>query len=193
MKPLFVITSVMLLTIVWDGQRNALSSGLPTSAANVVPTPDAQQASQTVRSFLQWYKTHMQAVNRFPLVNQQAGKPYSVNPKNGERYLAYLKSSHLLTDAYLNQWRTYFTERNAGFRLNPQDEGPPDGFEYDLVMLTQDVDKQLTALKSLKINKVTIVKNKATVVLSLLGAYEFRLIRQNDRWLINEILNTGEE
>ena len=193
MKPLFAITSVVLLTIVWDGQRNAVSSGLPLSVANIMPTPDAQQASQTVRQFLQWYKTHLQAVNRFPLVNQQAGKPYSVNLKNGEHYLAYLKSSTLLSDAYLNQWRTYFTERNAGFRLSPQDEGPPDGFEYDLVMLTQDVDKQLTSLKSLKINKVTIVKNKATVALTLLGAYEFRLVRQNDRWLINEILNTGEE
>ena len=193
MKPLFAITSVILLTIVWDGQRNALSSGLPRAIVNPITTPDAQQASQTVLTFLNWYKTHIQAVNRFPLVNQQAGKPYSVNLKNGERYLAYLKSSHLLTDTYLNQWRTYFNERDAGFRLNPQDEGPPDGFEYDLVMLTQDVDNQLASLKSLKINKVTIVKNKATVVLTLLGVYEFRLVWQNDHWLINEILNTGEE
>ncbi len=154
---------------------------------------DAQQAGQTVVAFLTWYKTHMQAINRFPLVNQQAGKPYSVNLKNGERYLAYLKSSTLLSDAYLNQWRTYFAERDAGFRLSPQDEGPPDGFEYDLVMLTQDVDKELASLKSLKMGKITIVKNKATVILTLLGAYEFRLVRQNNHWLINEILNTGEE
>lgn len=119
-------------------------------------TSDAQPAGQAVVAFLRWYKAHLQDANRFPLVNQRAGKPYSVNLKNGERYLAYLKSSHLLTDTYLNQWRTYFAERNAGFRLSPQDEGPPDGFEYDLVMLTQDVDKQLASLKSLKMGKVTI-------------------------------------
>ena len=135
----------------------------------------------------------MQAVNRFPLVNQQAGKPYSVNVKNGERYLACLKSSHLLTDTYLNQWRTYFKERDAGFRLSPQEEGPPTGFEYDLVMLTQDVDQQLASLKSVKSSKVIVVKNRATVVLTLLDTYEFRLVRQNNRWLINEILNLSQE
>lgn len=193
MKPLFVIASVVVLTIVCDGQRKALSSDLPAPAANPIITPIAQQASQTVVAFLAWYKTHMQAVNRFPLVNQRAGASYSVNFKNGERYLAYLKSSHLLTDAYLSQWRTYFKERNAGFRLSPQDEGPPNGFEYDLVMLTQDVDKQLASLKSVKINKVAVIKNKATVVLTLLDAYEFRLVRQSNQWLINEILNMSAE
>ena len=193
MKPLFVIASVVVLTIVCDGQRKALSSHLPAPTANPVITPDAQQARQTVVAFLAWYKIHMQALNRFPLVNQQAGKPYSVDFKNGERYLAYLKSSHLLTDAYLNQWRTYFNERNAGFRLSPQDEGPPTGFEYDLVMLTQDVDNQLALLKSVKINEVAVIKNKATVVLTLLDAYEFQLIRQNNQWLINEILNMSAE
>jgi hypothetical protein len=158
-----------------------------------VISPETQQAGQTAVAFLHWYKTHMQAVNRLPLVNQQAGKPYSVNFKNGEQYLAYLKSSHLLTDTYLNQWRTYFKERDAGFRLSPQEEGPPTGFEYDLVMLTQDVDQQLASLKSVKISKVTVVKNRATVVLTLLDTYEFRLIRQNNRWLINEILNLSQE
>ena len=188
-----LITWATLLPVGLQQYRETIQASHYQSLNPQAATTDSEQARQTVTSFLSWYKTHMQAVNRFPLVNQQAGKPYSVNLKNGERYLAYLKSSHLLTDTYLSQWRTYFTERNAGFRLTPQDEGPPDGFEYDLVMLTQDVDKQLASLKSLKINKTTIVKNKATVVLTLLGAYEFRLIRQNNRWLINEILNTGEE
>jgi hypothetical protein len=174
-------------------QSNALVSHPSGSGIVSVISPETQQAGQTVVAFLHWYKTHMQAVNRFPLVNQQAGKPYSVNFKNGEQYLACLKSSHLLTDAYLSQWRTYFNERNTGFRLSPQDEGPPAGFEYDLVMLTQDVDKQLASLKSVKISKVAVVKNRATVVLTLLDAYEFRLIRQNNHWLINEILNLSQE
>ena len=87
----------------------------------------------------------------------------------------------------------YFKERDAGFRLDPQSEGPPNGFEYDLVMLNQEVDKQLMSLKSLKIDKVTIVSNKATVELTLLGSHEFRLVRHNDRWMIDEILNIGAE
>ncbi|WP_018619528.1 hypothetical protein [Spirosoma luteum] len=156
-------------------------------------SPDAQQARQTVVRFLTWYKNHMHEANQISLVNQAAGKPYSVNLKNGERYLRYLKSSQLLTDAYLNQWRTFFKERQAGFRQSPQSEGPPTGFDYDLVMLNQDVDMQFAALKSLKMGKVVISNNKATVGFTLLNTYEFRLVRQNGRWLINEILNQSQE
>lgn len=154
---------------------------------------EAQQARQTVVSFLTWYKNHIQEANRSPLVNQTEGKPYSVNLKNGERYLTYLKSSHLLTDAYLNQWRTFFRERQAGFRQSPQSEGPPTGFDYDLVMLNQDVDMQFAALKSLKMGKVVVSNDKATVGFTLLDTYEFGLVRQNGRWLINEILNQSQE
>ena len=154
---------------------------------------DSQRASQTVILFLNWYKVHLQTISRITLVNQSPGKPYSVNLNNGERYLTYLRGSHLLTEAYLGEWRTYFKERDAGFQLSPQYEGPPIGFEYDLVMLNQEVDLQLASLKSLKIDKVTIVSNKATVELTLFGSYEFRLVRRNDRWMINEILNIGAE
>ena len=156
-------------------------------------SPDAQQVRRRVIAFLTWYKNHIQEANRIPLVNQTAGKPYSVNIKNGEGYLTYLKSSQMLTDAYLNQWRVFFKERQEGFRLNPQYEGPPTGFDYDFVMLNQDVDMQLAALDSLKMGKLFVVSNIATVGFTLIDTYEFRLVRQNGRWLINEILNQSQE
>ena len=154
---------------------------------------DAQQARQTVVSFLSWYKNHIQEANRIPVVNQAPGKPYSVNLKNGERYLLYLKSSQLLTDAYLNQWRVFFKERQEGFRMSLQYEGPPTGFDYDLVMLNQDVDRQLASLKSLNMGKAVVTNDKAAVVFTLVDTYKFKLVRQNGRWLINEILNQTQE
>ena len=191
----------LLIALTWtalnwagsDSPAKIMANTQSDAATNSGVSPDAQQARQTVVSFLAWYKNHMHEANRIPLVNQAAGKPYSVNMKNGERYLAYLKSSQLLTDAYLNQWRTFFKERQAGFRQSPQSEGPPTGFDYDLVMLNQDVDMQFAALKSLKMGKVVISNNKATVGFTLLDVYEFRLVRQNGRWLINEILNQSQE
>ncbi|MDB5241708.1 MAG: hypothetical protein JWP57_2333 [Spirosoma sp.] len=153
---------------------------------------DTEQARLTVIAFLTWYKNHMQLANQIKLVNQQAGKPYSVNLKNGERYLTYLKSSHLLTDTYLNGWRLFFKERQEGFRLNPQTEGPPTGFDYDLVMLTQDVNQQLASLNSLKVKRVKLVKKQATVTCVLGDTYEFRLVHDTNRWLINEILNLSQ-
>lgn len=154
---------------------------------------DSVVVTQTVITFLTWYKAHIETANQIQLVNQVPGKPYSVNLKNGERYLAYLRTSNLLTDSYLDEWRLFFNQRNEGFLANPQVEGPPTGFEYDLVLLNQDVDQQLKLLKSLKIEKVTVARPQATVQFSLLGVYEFRLVRRNNRWLINEILNLSEE
>ncbi|MFD2934868.1 hypothetical protein [Spirosoma flavum] len=189
----FIIWVTLLTPGALTSQRKVMFATSDVSIRTSVPIADSLQAGQVVLAFLSWYKTHMQAINRRPLINQPVGKPYSVNLKNGEYYLAYLKSSHLLSDTYLNQWRIYFKEHNKSFRLNPQDEGPPDGFEFDLVLQSQDVEKQLASLKSMKINKVTIVRNQATVALTLLGAYEFRLVRQSNHLVINEILNIGQE
>ena len=191
-KPLLII--LMLGNLMWIIPRTKRSD--PTkgmaqldAATDSEISPDAEEVRRRVIAFLTWYKNHIQEANRIPLVNQTAGKPYSVNIKNGEGYLTYLKSSQMLTDAYLNQWRVFFKERQEGFRLNPQYEGPPTGFDYDLVMLNQDVDMQLAALDSLKMDNLSVVSNIATVGFTLLDTYEFRLVRQNGHWLINEILN----
>ena len=193
-KSLFIaLTWAALNWVSLDSPTKVMHNARSGQAPNSGLSPDEEQARQTVISFLTWYKNHIQEANSIPLVNQTAGKPYSVNLKNGERYLTYLKSSNLLTDAYLNEWGVFFKERQEGFRLSPQDEGPPTGFEYDLVMLTQDVDMQLAALKSLKMGKVVVSNNKATVGFTLLDTYEYRLVRKNGRWLINEILNQSQE
>ena len=191
-KPLLII--LMLGNLMWIIPRTKQSDPTKGMAQLVAATdseisPDAEEVRRRVIAFLTWYKNHIQEANRIPLVNQTAGKPYSVNIKNGEGYLTYLKSSQMLTDAYLNQWRVFFKERQEGFRLNPQYEGPPTGFDYDLVMLNQDVDMQLAALDSLKMDNLSVVSNIATVGFTLLDTYEFRLVRQNGHWLINEILN----
>ncbi|WP_227699139.1 hypothetical protein [Spirosoma radiotolerans] len=161
--------------------------------AELTVVTDSVAATQTVLAFLSWYKAHIGTASQIQLVDQEPGKPYSVNLKNGERYLAYLRTSNLLTDSYLNEWRLFFRQRNEGFKANPEVEGPPTGFDYDLVLLNQDVDQQLDSLKSLKIEKVTVAGPRARVQFSLLGIYEFRLVRRNNHWLINEILNLNEE
>ncbi len=176
-----------------DRLTNVMAPTPSDTATRSDVSPDTRQVWQAVITFLTWYKDHMGEVSRFALVNQTPGKPYSMNLKNGERYLTYLKSSHRLTDAYLNQWRIYFKERQAGFRQSPQYEGPPTGFDYDLVMLNQDVDMQLASLKILKMGRVVVSNDKATVGFTLQDTYEFRLVRQKGRWLINKILNQSQE
>ncbi|WP_225309460.1 hypothetical protein [Larkinella humicola] len=154
---------------------------------------DSAAAARAVVKLLNWYKNHIDSVSRIILVDQKPGKPYAVNFKNGEKYLAYLRSSHLLTNTFLNEWRIYFRQRQQGFQLTQQNEGPPTGFEYDFVLLSQEVDLQLESLNKLKITKVTVRKDRASVAFDLLASYECKLVRTNGVWLINEILNLSAE
>lgn len=195
LKPLLIFLTMANLSWIvptWNARNREKSSNRVAAQAKRMAS-DTQQVQQTVLDFLNWYKINCEAINRIVLVEQALGKPYSVNRKNSERYLTYLKSSHLLTDGFLDQFRAFFRERNIAFQQNPQFEGPPDGFEFDLIMLNQEVDKQLDSLDSLQMGKVSMNPEQAVVGFTLLDAYEFRLEQQNGRWLIAEILNSGQE
>ncbi|GAB3547207.1 hypothetical protein [Spirosoma fluminis] len=187
----FVLLAIVLTSA--RCERRVAADVSENQVAALTPASDSAQAAQSVVAFLQWYKKNLGAVSRIDLVNQDEVRGYSVNFKNSEQYLAYLKKSNGLTERYLNDWRTYFKERDAGFRLARQNEGPPTGFDYDLVMLNQDVDEQMDSLNRLTINDVAIAKNQATVTCTLFITYEFRLVRRNNRWLIDEILNLSDE
>ena len=188
---LMALTGSAMFMVCLDDQRHA---NYEDKLAMAMPVPnDSEMARQAVNNFLSWYKNNVRTANSIQLVNQEPGKPYSVNFKNGERYLTFLRGSKLLTDHYLNEWRIFFKERDQGFRLSQQVEGPPTGFDYDLVLLNQDVDMQLNSLNTLQIGEIKIHKDRATVSLKLQDDYEFRLVRQDRQWFIDEILNLSQE
>lgn len=100
----------------------------------------------TVVHFLKWYRKNYTSNLLRNLVNNadantDTTKPYSVNFKETERYLSDLKSSGFLSEKFLNTWRNYFRECDDYFIQHPQYDGPPDGFNYDLILNTQDVDE----------------------------------------------------
>ncbi|WP_420150214.1 hypothetical protein, partial [Spirosoma sp.] len=163
------------------------------TAVEEAPDTDSTAVTQTVLDFLHWYKANLQSISQIDLVNQQPGENYSVNARNSDRYLTYLKTSELLTENYINEWRTFFQDRQAGFLATPQQEGLPTGFDYDLVMLTQNIDMLMDSLETVKVNSVQTGQNQASVQFFLLEEYEFRLVKEHDRWLINEILNLSAE
>ena len=194
MKILLLSGLVCIIPSCNDSSRtNKSGVTQPHSATDNGHSAEKELARQTVIGFLGWYRDHLQEVNRIPLVNQREGEPYSVNLKNAEQYLTLLKSSQGLTDAYLDEKRKYFKERQEDFRQRPQDEGPPIGFDIDLVTLNQDVDMQLGSLESLKTGDVSIIDDEALVRFKLLDDYEIRLVRLDGRWLINKILNRSRK
>jgi len=152
---------------------------------------------QVVTDFLKWYKKNHDTIMRYNLINNTISdkydptKFYSVDFDETEKYLAKLKSSGLVSDKYLNSWRTYFLEHGYNFKKNPQNVGPPAGFEYDFILLTQDIDETLKSIDSLKVIDVTESKDSSIVKIDIMMRLGFHLSRDHNKWLIDRIENIG--
>jgi len=142
---------------------------------------------QTVKDFLSWYGIHYKEVNSFGLVNQGEGVFYSVNFEETEKFLASLKSSGLVSDMYLNNFRTYFKEAEETFKKDSINEGPPPGFDYDIVVLTQEPDLVIEKGKDPTVLSSSIRDNKATLELDVYLKLRFDLSKSNGAWKIDRI------
>jgi hypothetical protein len=146
-----------------------------------------QEALQTIKAFLAWYETHYSAANAFPLVNQGNEVYYSVNFEECEKFLAYLKSSGYVSDSYLDNFRTHFKNAQAEFEREPQNDGPPPGFDYDIVLLTQEPEWIFEHREKTTLISSEVQANKAILNLEIGFKLQFTLSKQNDRWLIDAI------
>jgi hypothetical protein len=92
--------------------------------------------------FLQWYQHHLRMADSIPFIDnatgQRPGKFYRVNFPQAEVYLALLQQSGYVSAAYLTKGRRYFRQQDEALRQHPQNEGPPPGFDFDLVTSSQE-------------------------------------------------------
>jgi hypothetical protein len=156
----------------------------------------AKIVGETVLSFLKWYKNNYENINKIETVNNtpsasnyDSTKFYSVNFESTENYLNYLKSSGYISDKYLSLWRAYFKKCDDDFKNNPVNDGPPDGFDYDWVLITQETDYAFEKIETAVITKVVIKNNEAEVRLTIDKdwAYKYELTYDRKNWLIDSI------
>jgi hypothetical protein len=143
----------------------------------------------TVKDFLTWYGVHYKDVNSFALVNQGNGITYSVNFEETEKFLKVLKESGFVSDAYLQNFRIYFKEADAAFKKDPVNEGPPPGFDYDIVLFTQEPDAVLAQGKNPTVLLSQIKDDKAVLKLDLYVKLQFSLSLHAGSWKIDRIEN----
>jgi hypothetical protein len=157
------------------------------------------ESTQTVISFLRWYKANYEKIiqNQNILVNNAGSddttKTYSVNFSETDNYLILFKSSGYVSDFFLDDWRKYFAECEEYFKNNPQIDGPPDGFNFDLILLTQEVEEILKAIDHLKVIEEEENDSAALVKVDIMMRFSFRLSKVNNKWLIDKIDNLGWE
>lgn len=159
------------------------------------------QPVKTIIDFLTWYKNHQNIQEG--LVNNirpdtydshaniniyDSTTFYSVNFNATDKYLKKLESTGYISDNYLSKWREYFKKCDKHFHENPMNDGPPTGFEYDFVMLSQ-YDDDLNNLEKSKINSQFITNNNATINLYFESGHKriYKLIKQINKWVIDDI------
>lgn len=152
----------------------------------------------TVITFLTWYKEHYKEANKFSLVDNEgfvndSGKYYSVNFTETESYLKFLNGSKMLSERYINQWRNYFTEKGQYLKATPQNDGPPYGFEFDFVLLTQEIDETLEAIHAPTIVNLKKSETISVVDIDIVMRLSFTLSKYQGKWLIDKIEIRGRE
>lgn len=163
------------------------------SVANTIVKNDSVSAVEAIHGFLNWYKEELIPLSRINLVDQVPGKNYSVNLDSCRKFISELEESGNFTPGYLAEKMKRFEEKKKELEADPQTEGPPYGFEFDQVMLVQDIDSELDSLPSFKVVQASVNTDTALVDFTLYYEYEFMLLKENGNWLVNRILLVGDE
>ncbi len=194
-KTCFIITCVIMIGCRNNSRIDAsIQEYNEKTESNIDETYTNKESLNTVIDFLNWYKNNYETVNQFNLVknkgvNYDSTKFYSVNFEESEKYLKKLKSSGFISDNYINKWRKYFKEHDEYLKKNPQNDGPPYGFDYDFVLLTQEIDKTIESNVKLKLLDIKESNESSIVKIDIMMRLSFSLSKCNGKWLIDNIEN----
>ena len=81
----------------------------------------------------------------------------------------------------------YFTDKASYLKENLQNEGPPEGFEFDLILITQEPELILNAIEKLEFVVLEAKNNKAVMQISGDGKYNIDMTKKKGKWKIDYI------
>ncbi len=152
-----LLLPIILILSLGSCSSDTTSKPDDSSASPVLTRPAASAVApafgpeNTVRDFLNWYSKN-QSTLPGNFVDHADGrdttKSYSVNFNVTERWLAAVDSSRAVSPVYIRHWRTYFKQYADTLRLHKQHDGPPSGFEYDFLLLSQEPEEKVAELKA---------------------------------------------
>lgn len=170
-----------------------------TAKTNEVVT---NEKTTVVRNFIKWYKNNIDLLYQFNTIDGGGGsenetpKNYSVNFKEVDKYLLELKKSNFFTPNFIAHEKQAFIEGDTYFKENPQNDGPPYGFDYDPFFMTQDAfEEDLKNTDKIDFTTKNSDSNTASVEFSLpiCGMkYKYSLKKENSNWQIDKIENISD-
>ncbi len=154
---------------------------------------------KTVKNFLNWYKNNQDILYQFNTIkggilseNEEA-KNYYVDFIQVDKEVKFLSDSKLFTQNFLNQYRQKYVEGDEHFKQNPENDGPPFGFDYDYFFMTQDDhESDLKNIDKVKFSSVSENDSIKLVKFHLENCgmtYQYTLKKENGHWKIDKIEN----
>ena len=143
-----------------------------------------------VQNFLGWYKDHYRRLYKYKMTYIDTAGNYRVNIKDCNAYFNEILASGYVSQEYRRLWSDYCTSQDEKFIISPQNEGPPEGFDMDLVLHTQEPDEVTQNYKNFKYKVDKINASNAVILVDTNWpdwVYVFELSKTKDRWCIDYI------
>ncbi|MFD1603326.1 hypothetical protein ACFSC2_11310, partial [Flavobacterium artemisiae] len=159
---------------------------------------DSNEQITLVKDFMKWYIKNMDMLSKFDAIgggpadakeNEEA-ENYYVDFKEAEKYISELKKSGFLTDNLLKNEEKLFLEADQYYKENPENDGPPYGFDYDHFFLTQEAfEEDLLNIDKSKyvVNQKDEFNSEVKFVLPISGGYKYSLKKIGSKWFIEKI------
>ena len=141
----------------------------------------------TLQNFLEWYNVQFNSLNSIQIVELKqdtAISQYRVNFNKATKYIDQIRLSGFFSENYCQDKLQYFKEKDQELVKDKQSDGPPIGFEADLLLLTQEPNEVLKNHNSLKIDQVSPTVFK---LISIDNNLLFNVVMKNGKCLIDKI------
>jgi len=174
-------------------------SKLPPENNKELPVLKNDSDIKTVKDFLNWYKTNQEKLYQFQCIKggilseNETTQNYYIDFQEVDKEVKFLSDSKLFTKDFLNQYRQKYVDGAEYFKQNPQNDGPPYGFDYDYFFMTQDdYEPDLKNISKIKFDSAPKDKstNYVSFHLDICGmTYRYTLKKEAGDWRIDKIEN----
>lgn len=142
-------------------------------------------------NFLKWYEKNKKLLHKNRIVKGGGvvGSNYYISSMNKEKYLYELSKSGYLSNIYIDSLNEYLERCNQNLKKYPQNDGPIQGLESDIVMKAQDYLGIIENLDSATIESISKYNNSEDIILTFAKYYKmsFTITKYNKRWQIDKI------
>lgn len=148
-KPYLLLLAAGLLSCSTAPTEQPATAARAATHTTRPPAKPAPAPERAVQAYLSWYAAHHEEFN--PNFIEGGGEDttsfYAVDEAVADDWLTRLHQSGYFSAAYVQGWRSYIRSYADTLRKHPQNDGPPEGFSYDLLMLSQEPDTRLEELQ----------------------------------------------